>query len=360
MGHVVGAKRDFGHELLYWRILFSMCCAIGVIWGLSGGGSDRSRAASGSWGYSSPINIPVPSNGCGRETSLQVGKSHVMEVRVNPGVARGATHRVYTVHIPSGYQSRQQLPVVLVFHGYGADMAAIEDVTAFSRLAEEQNFIAIYPQGLLDGASDKAFWASVGPIDYGINDVLFVSNVLDDVQQRLCVDARRIYATGFSNGGGMVDLLACRLSGRIAAFAPVAGNFYVLPGGCRPRRPVSLLEIHGFADRTLPYTGIDANQDPAWPLVAVPTWLGQWADRNQCKQQPLTIMRTETTTAQRWYPCHDESAIIHYRLENGGHSWPLDIEGRSSTQIIWEFFRGYFLPVSEMGWRSYITYGQAS
>jgi poly(3-hydroxybutyrate) depolymerase len=84
-------------------------------------------------------------------------------------------------------------------------------------------------------------------IDYGIDDVQFTSNFLDSLQRTFCVDPERIYATGFSNGGGMTGFLACRLFGRITAFAPISGNFYNPPGGCNPERPVAILSFHGTA-----------------------------------------------------------------------------------------------------------------
>jgi polyhydroxybutyrate depolymerase len=67
-----------------------------------------------------------------------------------------------------------------------------------------------------------------------VNDILFVSDLLTHLQGMLCIDPYHIYAPGFSNGGGMTNLLACRLAERIAAFAPVSGSYPPVPGGCHP------------------------------------------------------------------------------------------------------------------------------
>jgi polyhydroxybutyrate depolymerase len=90
----------------------------------------------------------------------------------------------------------------------GSPLQRYGTADANSTLADAQNFIAVYPQGLIEPGTDKPFWAEIGPIDFGDDDVLFVSNILDDLQKNYCVDAHRIYATGFSNGGGMTTLLA--------------------------------------------------------------------------------------------------------------------------------------------------------
>src|SRR5689334_11326324 len=212
----------------YGRQKSIFCCCLVLCCLLFACGSSSNDLTTGTTSlpfvYAGPVNSPVSSSGCARDSVLQPGVSSVVTIETDPASARGHTTRTYRVYLPTTYRAHTPLPVVLVFHDYGENAQVAESTTGFSQLAELQQFIAVYPQGLLDGDSDQSFWASLGPIDYGIDDVLFVSNVLDDVQQKVCVDARRIYATGFSNGGGMVNLLACRLSGRIAAFAPIAGN----------------------------------------------------------------------------------------------------------------------------------------
>jgi polyhydroxybutyrate depolymerase len=309
--------------------------------------------------YAGPVDFPIASNGCGHDAILQPGTSTVVSIKTDPASSRGYSTRTYRAYLPTAYDMGNPLAVVLVFHDYGKNTQFAEKNTGFSQLAEQQQFIVVYPQGLFDGDSDQPFWASLGPVDYGIDDVLFVSNVLDDVQQKACVDPQRIYATGFSNGGGMVNLLACRLSGRIAAFAPIAGNYFSLPGGCRTSRPIALLEMHGTDDSQLPYDGTDASKNPTWPLPSVQSWLQEWARRNGCSLQSTLFLQTSTVTALRWSPCDSDVAIVHYRLEHAQHAWPQPIEGRSAAAIIWTFFQSYRLPLSIPLKKSYTAYGPA-
>jgi polyhydroxybutyrate depolymerase len=109
----------------------------------------------------------------------------------------------------------------------------MEQYTGLSSLADQKDFLVVYPEGTLDSENQSA-WALGGASDPHANDILFVSDLLNHLQATLCIDAQRIYATGYSMGGGMAGLLACVLAKCIAAFAPVAGAFYPAPGGLCP------------------------------------------------------------------------------------------------------------------------------
>ena len=141
----------------------------------------------------------------------------------------------------------------------------------------------------------------------------------------------------------MTGLLACRLSGRIAAFAPVSGNFYPFAGGCQPPRPVPILDFHGARDTVLPYNGTPPGRNPAWPLPAIQDWLKGWASRDGCSPAPTIFLSSATVTGQQWSNCRANVAVVHYRIENGGHAWPPTIQGQSPEAIIWQFFQKYSL-----------------
>lgn len=290
------------------------------------------------------VNQSVLTTGCGRPSLVKLGMSANQTISANPTVSNGSSVRSYIVHVPASYNAATPVPVILSFHGYSGTASGMDHGSGFSPLADTKNFLAVYPQGLLDGDSGKPFWASVGTIDYGIDDVLFVSNVLDDLQKKFCVDTRRIYATGFSNGGGMTGFLACRLAERIAAFAPISGNFYALPGGCEPGRPVPILNFHGTKDGLLPYNGIPVNVNPRWPLPAIPQWLQEWANRDGCVHGPTVFLQDSHVTGEQWTGCQGNATVVHYRIEGGGHSGPPPINGRSPAMVMWLFFQAHLLP----------------
>lgn len=350
---------SFTGKLLAFRYLHVVLCATIAL--LTGGdavilspGLPRTQAVvaaattmpSSSTANISAINRPVPTTGCGKSSIVVPGTTAKQDIAAHPALARGSAIRSYLVHIPGRYTANRPQAVVLVFHGHGGDAAGAESSSGFSELAEQRHFIAVYPQGLLDD-SGLPFWASIGPIDYGIDDALFVSDILTKLQTELCVDPNRIYATGFSNGGGMSGFLACKLAMRIAAFAPVSGNYYALPGGCHPGRPVPILEIHGTADPIVPYAGIPPSENPIWHLPAIPQWLKDWATQDGCSQGPVIFLHKPDVTGEQWLHCLANAAVVHYRMEGGGHSLPATINGEATAAIMWNFFQAH--PLSGSG-----------
>ena len=288
-----------------------------------------------------PIASPTP--GCGRAPFVQPGATADETIAADPAISEGDSSRTYRTHLPSSYQSSTAYPVVLIFHGSGGNDADMENVTGFSSLADQDQFIAVYPQGLMyyDGTS---FWASIGTVDLGIDDVRFASTLLDALEADLCIDTTRIYATGFSNGGAMTGLLACQLSDRIAAFAAVSGNFYAPQNGCNPSRPIPILEIHGTADPIVSYYGIPESVNPRMPLPSVPMWLRGWAARDACAADPVTSSSEPGVTKMEWTGCAPNGAVIHYRIEGGGHHWPPSLQGRPVAAVFWDFFQAHPLP----------------
>lgn len=263
------------------------------------------------------VNELVPTTGCHRSPVSRPGTTATLTLPVNPATSDGHTTRRYLLYLPTSYDPAQPHPVLLIFHGAEDSAAHVEIDTGFSHLAEEYGFIAVYPQGLPHAASGTPFWAIAGPGDpfaSGINDLLFVSNLLNELQRTLCVDEHRVYATGFSNGGGMADYLACALARRIAAVAPISATLAPTPGDCHPGRPVPLISFHGTADQELPYQGGPPSSIIPWPVAAVPTWLQAWATRNGCTRGPTVFLRQPNVTGEQWTACQDNAAVTHYRI----------------------------------------------
>lgn len=256
--------------------------------------------------------------------------------------------RTYLLHISTGYRATQKYPLVLNFHGHNSNAFQQEGRTDFSQLADRQGIIMVYPQGVV-GPDHHTGWDTGPARNPQTNDLLFVSSLLNHLQSTLCIDPERIYATGFSNGGGMTNELACKMADRFAAFAPVSGAYPQLPGGCYPARPVPLLEIHGTFDPVVPYNGSLLQGYP--PITQ---WLQEWAQRDGCKQEPTIFTNARGVTGERWTGCRDDVTIVHYEIHGMGHTWPvahyivihksLYATTFDATTMIWAFFQSYTLP----------------
>ncbi|WP_028935402.1 alpha/beta hydrolase family esterase [Pseudonocardia spinosispora] len=273
------------------------------------------------------------SAGCGHATQIPTDQT------VQRTVESGGLSRTYTVHLPPSYQQDTAAPLVLSFHGHKRTSAYQEKLSEFST----QNVIAVYPQGLV-GTDGETAWTGA-PYSAPADDVRFTGDLLDQLEKDLCVDPSRIYATGKSNGGGFVGTLACRMSDRFAAFAPVSGAFYAVGGPCNPVRPTPILDFHGTADETIPYQG-SAKKG----LPSIPDWLTAWAQRNGCGEPPsVRAEHDDVVKISEWPGC--KADLIHYRIEGLGHDWPsthpnLDSDKPTvlnATPIIMAFFAKHTL-----------------
>jgi polyhydroxybutyrate depolymerase len=171
----------------------------------------------------------------------------VKTITVRPGLAR----RTARLYVPTSLPKGTRVPLVVVLHGgFGvADGAAKQ--TGFDAQAERGKFLVVYPQGIL-----RSWNAGIccGPaMKNNVDDVRFITTLLDRLEADYRIDTRRVYATGISNGGMMAYRLACEAPDRFAAIAPVAATLTI--SGCRPPQPVSLLHIHGMEDGNVPFAG---------------------------------------------------------------------------------------------------------
>jgi polyhydroxybutyrate depolymerase len=246
---------------------------------------------------------------------------------------RGSVHvdgltRTYRVFVPA--HLRRPAPVVLVFHGAGGTGEAIARSTGFDAQAERNGFLAVYPNGV--GRTWNA-GACCGPAQQlGVDDVGFVSRLLDKLATQYRVDRKRIFATGMSNGGVFSYALACVLAGRIAAAAPVAAT---LVSECAPSSPVSLFHVHGLADPRIPFAGGvgTGRAEIQWPPVQ--DGIDRWRVFDGCSAAGTTATQGPVTTSD-WSPCKNGSAVRLVTLAGVGHVWP---RGQyDATRAIWRFF----------------------
>lgn len=151
--------------------------------------------------------------------------------------------------------------------------------------------------------------------------------LLNLLEQRYSVDPAHIVFTGFSNGAHLVQLLGCRMSGRIDAIVPVSGALATsLQSNCHPARPLTVVAFHGTGDPVDPYTGGHIHLPGGGAILPVPTTLADWAKWNGC--EPKTrVVRGRRKGAVRldridWIGCRADVRVTLYRIDGGGHTWP--------------------------------------
>jgi polyhydroxybutyrate depolymerase len=267
----------------------------------------------------------------------------------------GGRVRSYLLHLPPSPNRGKPMPVVIVLHGGGGNAEVIAQTSGFTAKADEERFIVIYPNGTGRPRNRLLTWNSGNCCGYAhennVDDVSFVRSLIEQVQQELNVDSRRIFVTGFSNGGMMSYRLACELSETIAAIAPVAGALNYEK--CNPVRPVSVVAFHGTADEHVLYEGGEPirRSDPN-PRVdrSVAEAISYWVARDQCANDARKERRG-SVIIEDYAKCREGTGVRLYTLEGGGHAWPGG-EARASwadrpttalkaTDAMWDFFSSH-------------------
>ena len=266
--------------------------------------------------------------------------------------------REYLLHVPARYDAARPTPLVISLHAGATWPAHQMNLSHWNRLADDEGFLVVYPSG-----TDQIFglvrvWRTTP--EQVMDDVEFVSKLIDTLSASYNVDATRIYANGMSNGGGMTFALSCRLSARLAAVGMVAAAQQLPMTWCDDPRPMPLIAFHGDADTIVPYHGGPLGDpfNPVKPVYpAVRDWTTAWAARNGCgDEQVETTIATDVHRVE-YRDCPDGAPVVLYTLLGGGHSWPGGKpmpEWRvgttnatiDATDAMWTFFRQHRLSVS--------------
>jgi polyhydroxybutyrate depolymerase len=297
---------------------------------------------------------PDPSAGCG-SSAARARAAGVERIDMRSGDQR----RWYLREIPPAHDGEHPVPVVVDLHGYGEGAIGHAQSTQFGEFGAVAGFVTITPEG----QGSPAAWDSTP----GSPDVAFIGDLLDQVEDTLCVDTDRMFVSGASNGAMMAVTLACEDSDRIAAVAAVAGVEVV--DGCDLDRPVPIVAFHGTQDPTIRYDGgLDAGV-AALPLpdrpgtigdirphpdLSIPRVMAWWARRSGCDASP-SERRVASDTVLVRFPCDGSAAVELYRIDGGGHTWPgRDIRGTGrhvvrpgpqtplvANDLIWHFFEAH-------------------
>jgi polyhydroxybutyrate depolymerase len=308
------------------------------------------------------------SAGCGASSPLAAGASETFTMQA------GGLERQYRIHLPSGYDAKKPAQLMLDFHGYTGTAASEEEYTRLSLNADRNGYVVVYPQGTgftaQDGQkvtswNDLAGSASPGPegpicsetadkyphppecgeptaCNWASchDDVGFVGELLDRLEQTLCLDLDRVYATGMSNGGMFVHRLGCDMADRFAAIAPVGGTL-ARGFNCAPTAPLAIMNIYGSGDGYVSQRG-GMSSDGYFYLKAEDV-IGKWAEASSQHCDATTTPYPTSGDGTLDLSCvqHDNCAsgaeVVHCTWD-GEHEWPQIKTSDVGNEVIWEFF----------------------
>lgn len=256
--------------------------------------------------------------------------------------------REYRVYVPEIYDGSEPVALVFNLHGYGSNNLEQEAYGDFRPVADTANFILVHPQGLEDDFGLN-HWNCFGTSS--VDDVDFISQLIDTIYSKYNIDGGRIYSTGMSNGGFMSHKLACLLSGRITAVASVTGSITTVDlDDCITNHPMPVMQIHGTDDGTVPYEG-------TMFFVPIEELVAHWVDFNECNADPIVTEVPDVDTDDGCTATHYvyeggllESTVEFYKINGGGHTWPgasfetgVTNQDFNASAEIWRFFSKYHL-----------------
>ena len=291
----------------------------------------------------------------------QTRPSGQMEFLVNSG----GVDRPVLVHLPPAYDGKTRLPVVFDFHGSNSNPAGQFRRSGWDALADKEGFVAIALQGSLDGQFKGTHaWNVPGVTEGGaLDDARYISDAVKAVKDQLCIDATRIYASGYSGGGRMLSQYICNGHQDFAAAGFVMGLRAGYPverdgvwqpdtASCKPGNPISIIAFSGMKDVTNPFAG---GGKPYWQYGGEAA-LKRWAELDGCKDGGRRLDEPQMIGLS-FSGCTAGARITSYLLRENTHAWParstlfrtFDASGkvvseRDATGRMWDFFRNTHLP----------------
>lgn len=277
----------------------------------------------------SPGATPATGNsGCGKALAADLGVSKT----TRRTVSSGGRERSCLLHVPANYDIAGAVPVVLNFHRIKTAPETQHAISGFEPISDREGFILVSPDN--DGG-----WDRPSPL----LEIAFVREVITNVSADLCVDAKRIFATGFSRGGFMSTWLGCGAPDLVAAIAPVSGMDEP-PAGCGP---LPIMAFHGRLDKINPFLGGTSITGRKF-AGAIPA-MKSWARANGCSDAPEVEQVSPQVQRVSYQGC--KAATIQFIIDDAGHQWPgatMILVGDFSTpanlpasELIWAFFKAH-------------------
>jgi polyhydroxybutyrate depolymerase len=239
----------------------------------------------------------------------------------------------------------------------------------FDKISDERGFVVVYPDGIEkhwnDGRSSEETRYRVHKEN--IDDVGFISALIDSLIKKMNIDPKRVYVTGMSNGAIMTYRLACELTVKIAAIAPVAGNIpQNLLSSCSPSGPVSVLAFNNVNDPLMPFEGGDVagpyGLKKLGKVLSAQESVKFWVNNDNCSITPVIAYEPDKDPQdgtrirkESYLNGNNGTEVVLYVIEGGGHTWPVGYQylgeriiGKTSTdinanEVIWDFFEKHSL-----------------
>ncbi len=272
--------------------------------------------------------------------------------------------RSFRIHIPPNVKEQYNCPLLFVLHGGGGTAEGMEEYLTgkqFNRLSETEGFIVVYPQGYENHWNDGRKNTSWQYQNITIDDVGFLTTLINTCCDEFNIDTKKVYFCGISNGAHMCYRMACERTEKIAGIATVVGSMSEdLIALCSPHTTIPIFITTGTDDPLVPYEGGEItlfNKTYGWVISANETIL-YWVHHNTCDTKPVIDYLTDldptdnvTVRTEEYLNGDNNSKVLVYIMLGGGHTWSggpqylnESIIGHTcydydACKSIWDFFK---------------------
>ena len=276
--------------------------------------------------------------------------------------------RNYIVHLPPKEKMNAPVPLLFHLHGGGGTAKGTAGLTfgRFNALADQDGFIVVYPNAINKNWNDGRKLEGELAWKEDIDDVGFITAIVNEVKQKYNIDESRIFTTGMSNGGFMSSRLLCDRADifRGGAILTASLSKDYMPK-CNPDKPVAVMVMNGTDDPLVPYDGgqVKVFRKTRGEIVSTDEIVAFWKTENGCEvkqdkiELPNSVDDGTTVSITKYTNCKEQGALVLYTVNGGGHTWPGGKQylgerwiGKTNRDIvacdvIWDFFKA--LPNSE-------------
>ncbi len=249
--------------------------------------------------------------------------------------------REFRLSVPSS-EAGTKLPLIIAFHGGGGAEEDFQQQDEFDQLGEQEKFIMVYAVAEDGRSSAEGEWfLNTAATSFEDND--FTEAIVDNLSSQYCLDQDRLYAIGYSLGSMYTYEIACQLNHRFAAVASFAGTMPVDPETCDLVGNMGILHIHGKLDYIIDYDDDwdwkDGEHEGVGTMSNVPGMIEAWSMRANCLSSDTDAdLFLEHITHNE---CFGEVRVEHYGMEFWEHTWPNEVDGTPTYELMWEFLSDF-------------------
>ncbi|MBT61345.1 MAG: hypothetical protein CMA63_07340 [Euryarchaeota archaeon] len=277
---------------------------------------------------------------------LQISEDPCLEAsqavtQATTSIVVNGVERLFRLTVPSS-DAGTRLALIIAFHGGDGSGEDFQQQNEFDQLGEQEKFImayAIAEEGRT--ASEGEWFLNTAATSRDDND--FSEAIVDELSAAYCIDQDRLYAIGYSLGSMYTYEIACQLNHRFAAVASFAGSMPIQPASCDLLGNMAVMHIHGKLDYIIDYDDDwdwkDGEHDGVGTMSSVPGMIDAWGARSNCASEDVNADFTLEHITHSG--CVGDVRIEHYGLEIHEHTWPDQVDGTDTYQLIWEFLNDF-------------------